>query len=276
MPELPEVETVRRGLAPAMEGHILVQAKMNRPNLRFPFPDGFGQRLIGKTVKSLSRRAKFLLVTLDDNTVLITHLGMSGSFRIHKLPPPPLNKHDHVVFSISNGYEIRYNDPRRFGFMDLTTKAEMLKHPMLAKLGPEPINPGLSGPEMAVRLKGRAAPIKSALLDQSVIAGIGNIYASEALFMAGISPMCKANSVKGKRAEKLAVALQEVLMKAIKAGGSSLRDHRQASGELGYFQHNFQVYARAGKPCPVCGPCVLVKKVTQSGRSTFFCSRCQS
>jgi len=275
MPELPEVETVRRGLAPAMEGHVLVQAKMHRPNLRFPFPDGFGQRLIGKTVKSLSRRAKFLLITLDDGTILITHLGMSGSFRIYAAPPPPLDKHDHVVFSISNGFEIRYNDPRRFGFMDLTTEAEMAKHPMLAKIGPEPVHPGLSGPEMAGRLKGKAAPIKAALLDQSVIAGIGNIYASEALFIAGISPKRKANSVQGKRAEKLAAAIHEVLMKAIEAGGSSLRNHRQTSGELGYFQHSFQVYGRAGKPCSVCGPGVLVRKTTQSGRSTFFCSRCQ-
>ena len=275
MPELPEVETVRRGLAPAMEGYVLLQAKMHRPNLRFPFPNDFGQRLIGKTVKSLGRRAKFLLITLDDGAVLITHLGMSGGFRIYESDPPPLDKHDHVVFNMSNGFEIRYNDPRRFGFMDLTTEAEITLHPMLSKIGPEPVHPGLSGPEMAARLKGKATPIKAALLDQSVIAGIGNIYASEVLFMAGISPKRKANNVQGKRAEKLTAAIHEVLIQAIEAGGSSLRDHRQTSGELGYFQHSFKVYGRAGKPCPVCGPSVQVSQITQSGRSTFFCSCCQ-
>ena len=275
MPELPEVETVRRGLTPALEGQVLSRVQMHRPNLRFPFPDGFGQRLTGKTVKSVGRRAKFLLITLDDGTVLISHLGMSGSFRIYEADPPTLDKHDHVVFKISNGFEIRYNDPRRFGFMDLTTEAEMHDHPMLLKIGPEPVHPGLSGPELAARLKGKAAPIKAALLDQSVIAGIGNIYACEALFRAGISPKRKAGSVQGKRAEKLAAAIQDVLLKAIEAGGSSLKDHRQTSGELGYFQHSFQVYGRAGEACSVCGPDVPISQMTQSGRSTFFCSRCQ-
>jgi formamidopyrimidine-DNA glycosylase len=275
MPELPEVETVKRGLAAAMEGHVFVRAKMHRANLRFPFPDGFGQHLIGKTVKKLDRRAKFLLIIFDDGAVLISHLGMSGSYRIYDSPPPPLNKHDHVVFNISNGCEIRYNDRRRFGFMDLTTVTEMAEHPMLSKIGPEPIFPRLSGPELAARLKGRSAAIKAALLDQSVIAGIGNIYASEALFMAGISPKRKASGVQGNRAEKLAAAIHEVLIKAIEAGGASLKDHRQTSGELGYFQHSFQVYGRVGKPCSVCGPEVLVSQITQSGRATFFCSRCQ-
>jgi formamidopyrimidine-DNA glycosylase len=275
MPELPEVETVRRGLAPAMEGQLLIRIQMHRPNLRFPFPDGFGQRLIGKTVKNVGRRAKFLLITLDDGVVLIAHLGMSGSFRIYKAAPPPIEKHDHVVFNISNGFEIRYNDPRRFGFMSLTTENEMAEHPMLSKIGPEPVYPGLTGPELAECLKCKATPIKTALLDQSVIAGIGNIYACEALFMAGISPKNKANSVKGKRAKKLALAIYEVLISAIEAGGSSLKDHRQTSGKLGYFQHSFQVYGRAGEPCFVCGPRVLISQITQSGRSTFFCSHCQ-
>ena len=275
MPELPEVETVRRGLAPAMEGHILVWVQMHRTNLRFPFPDGFGQHLIGKTVKNVGRRAKFLLITLDDGVVLIAHLGMSGSFRIYEADPPPLDKHDHVVFKISNGFEIRYNDPRRFGFMSLTTKSEMSEHPMLSKIGPEPVHPGLTGPELTARLKSKASPIKTALLDQSVIAGIGNIYACESLFMAGISPMRKANQVMGKHAKKLAIAINEVLIKAIEAGGSSLKDHHQTSGKPGYFQHSFQVYGRAGEPCSVCGPDVLISQITQSGRSTFFCSHCQ-
>ena len=275
MPELPEVETVRRGLAPAMEGYVLVRVQMYRPNLRYPFPDGFGQRLIGKTVKSIGRRAKFLLITLDDGTVLITHLGMSGSFRIYEATPPPLDKHDHVVFNVSNGFEIRFNDPRRFGFMDLITKDEIAKYPMLSKIGPEPVHPGLSGPELIERLKGKSASIKATLLDQSVIAGIGNIYASESLFLAGISPKRKASSVQGKQAEKLAKAINEVLLKAIEVGGSSLNDHRQTSGELGYFQHSFKVYGQVGKPCSFCGPDFLIKKTIQSGRSSFFCSRCQ-
>jgi formamidopyrimidine-DNA glycosylase len=275
MPELPEVETVRRGLAPAMEGRKLVRVQMHRPNLRFPFPDDLGQRLIGKKVKNLGRRAKFLLITLVDGTILITHLGMSGSFRIFKTNPPPLDKHDHVVFNISNGFEIRYNDPRRFGFMGLTTEAEIAGHPMLSKIGPEPVYPGVSGSELAARLEGKSAPIKTALLDQSVIAGIGNIYASEALFMAGISPKRKASNVQGKRAENLAEAIKEVLLKAIAAGGSSLKNHHQTSGELGYFQHSFRVYGRAGKLCTICGSGVVVNQIIQSGRSTFFCSRCQ-
>jgi formamidopyrimidine-DNA glycosylase len=275
MPELPEVETVRRGLAPALEGHTLSRVQMYRPNLRFPFPDGFGQRLTGKTVKSVERRAKFLLITLDDGTVLISHLGMSGSFRIYEADPPALDKHDHVVFQVSNGFEIRYNDPRRFGFMDLTTESEMPDHPMLLKIGPEPVHPGLTGSELAERLKNKVAPIKAALLDQRVIAGIGNIYACEALFMAGISAKRKASTVQGGRADKLAAAIQEVLLKAIEAGGASLKDHRQTSGELGYFQHSFQVYGRAGEACSVCVPDVPISKMTQSGRSTFFCPRCQ-
>jgi len=275
MPELPEVETVRCGLAPALEGHTLARVQMRRADLRFPFPEGFGQRLTGKRVKRVGRRAKFLLIELDDETVLISHLGMSGSFRIYEQDPPELDKHDHVVFVTSQGTEIRYNDPRRFGFMDLTTQSEMVDHPMLKKIGPEPIHPGLDGAALATRLKDRAAPIKAALLDQSVIAGIGNIYACEALFMAGISPRRKAGSVQGGRAVKLAEAIQQVLLEAIEAGGSSLKDHRQTSGELGYFQHKFQVYGRAGDSCSRCGPAVQIKQINQSGRSTFFCSRCQ-
>ena len=275
MPELPEVETVRRGLAPALEGQTLERVQMRRADLRFPFPEGFGQRLTGKRVKTVGRRAKFLLIELDDETVLISHLGMSGSFRIYETNPPELDKHDHVIFVTSEGTEIRYNDPRRFGFMDLTMQSEMAKHPMLEKIGPEPVYPGLDGAGLAERLKGRAAPIKAALLDQRVIAGIGNIYASEALFMAGISPRRKAASVQGGRALKLADAIQKVLLKAIEAGGSSLKDHRQTSGELGYFQHHFQVYGRAGETCPNCGPTVQIKQIMQSGRSTFFCSSCQ-
>lgn len=275
MPELPEVETVRRGLAPVLEGSRLERVQLRRADLRFPFPDGFGQRLTGRRVKSVERRAKYLLIHLDDGTVLISHLGMSGSFRIYEGASPVLDKHDHVIFITSGGHEVRYNDPRRFGFMDLTTEDEMPTHKMLEKIGPEPVFPGLDGPGLAARLHGRAAPIKAALLDQKVIAGIGNIYACEALFMAGISPKRKAQSVQGKRAEKLAGAIQDVLLSAIDAGGSSLKDHRQPTGELGYFQHQFRVYGRAGEPCPGCGDGVTIKQINQSGRSTFFCSSCQ-
>lgn len=275
MPELPEVETVRRGLAPVLEGQRLERVQIRRADLRFPFPDGFGQRLTGRTVKSVGRRAKYLLIALDDETVLISHLGMSGSFRIYLEDAPELDKHDHVVFVTSDGKEVRYNDPRRFGFMELTTTSELADHKMLHKIGPEPVFPGIDGKELAARLSGRAAPIKAALLDQSVIAGIGNIYACEALFNAGISPKRKAASIKGARAAKLATAIKEVLLKAIDAGGSSLKDHRQPSGELGYFQHEFHVYGRTGDPCPKCGDGVTIKQMVQSGRSTFFCSRCQ-
>jgi len=275
MPELPEVETVRRGLMPVLEGRRLERVVLNRQNLRFPFPDGFGQALTGRRVSSVERRAKFLLITLDSDMVLIAHLGMSGSFRIFESDPPPPDPHDHVVFLTSDGVEIRYNDPRRFGFMDICPRVGLDDYPMLKKLGPEPVNPGISGELLGRRLKGKGSPIKAALLDQSTVAGIGNIYACEALFMAGISPRRKAATVQGKRAEILARAIEGVLVLAIKAGGSSLRDHRQPSGELGYFQHSFQVYGCVGEPCPRCRGDTLIKQIVQSGRSTFFCSRCQ-
>jgi len=275
MPELPEVETVKRGLAPVLEGRSLERVQLRRENLRFPFPDGFGQRLTGKQVKSVSRRAKFLMITLEDGTILVSHLGMSGRFRIFEDNPPPLDTHDHVIVQTSDGVEIRYNDPRRFGFMDLTSESELGDYPMLNRLGPEPVNPGLDGKALAARLAGRGAPIKAALLDQGVIAGIGNIYACEALHMAEISPRRKSRTVQGNRAERLAESIQDVLTRAIEAGGSSLRDHRQPSGELGYFQHRFQVYGRTGEACPRCGEDHPIGQIVQSGRSTFFCSRCQ-
>jgi formamidopyrimidine-DNA glycosylase len=275
MPELPEVETVRGGLAPVLEGRVLERIILRRENLRFPFPDGFGQQLTGKRVSSVDRRAKFLLIRMDDDTVLIAHLGMSGSFRIYAGERPALDAHDHVIMLTSDGVEIRYNDPRRFGFMDICAASDLADYPMLKKLGPEPVNPAIDGKILGERLKGRGSPIKAALLDQSIVAGIGNIYACEALFMAGISPRRKAATVQGGRADKLAKAIEKVLSLAIKAGGSSLKDHRQPSGELGYFQHNFQVYGAKGAPCPRCGDGIFIRQIVQSGRSTFFCSRCQ-
>ena len=275
MPELPEVETVRRGLMPAMQGQRLDAVIPRRPDLRFPLPDGFGQRLTGRTVVDIRRRAKFLMVDLDSPDVLIAHLGMSGSFRLGAQAFPE-EKHDHVIFKMSGGGEVHYNDPRRFGFMDLWPAADLANHPMLAKLGPEPLDDdAFSGPVLAARLKDKKTPIKAALLDQGVVAGVGNIYACEALYRAGISPKRLAHTVQGARAEKLALAVKAVLTDAIASGGSSLRDHIRPDGELGYFQHSFDVYGRTGEACAnaACGAPIL--QIPQAGRSTFYCSRCQ-
>lgn len=272
MPELPEVETVRCGLEPALKGRRLERVVTHRPNLRFPLPDGFGQRLTGRRVTDVRRRAKFLILPLDSGEALIAHLGMSGSFRLGN-KPFPVETHDHVVFTVEGGGEVHYNDPRRFGFMDLWPLAEIDAYPMLARLGPEPLGDDFDGAALAVRLKGKHTPIKAALLDQQVVAGVGNIYACEALFRAGISPKRLAHTVQGGRAEKLAQAVKDVLREAIASGGSSLRDHIRPDGELGYFQHNFQVYGRTGEPCPGCGR--PIQQIVQSGRSTFYCPRCQ-
>jgi formamidopyrimidine-DNA glycosylase len=276
MPELPEVETVCRGLRPVLEGHRLVRVILRRPDLRFPLPDGFGQRLTGRRVSAVGRRAKFMLFTLDDGWVAIGHLGMSGRMRIHdKGPLPPEEPHDHVIFETDAGAVIRFNDPRRFGFFDLVEAADLAGCRWFAGFGPEPLDDAFDGPALAGRLAGKATPLKAALLDQRVVAGLGNIYVSEALFMAGLSPRRKAGTVGPARAERLVGAIKAVLQRAIAAGGSSLRDHRQPNGELGYFQHDFQVYDREGEPCPRCGPAHPVKRMVQSGRSTFFCSHCQ-
>ena len=281
MPELPEVEIVRRGLAPVLEGQRLSRVIQRRPDLRFPFPDRFVERLTGRRVVSVDRRAKFLLVSLDDGQVLVGHLGMSGQMtifdRTDTLPAPGL--HDHVVFETESGATVIFTDPRRFGFFDLVYPGELETHKMLCKLGPEPLSNAFSGPLLALALKGLNSPIKTALLDQRVVAGLGNIYVSEALFRSGLSPRRKARNVQGGRAKKLVAMIRDILLEAIKAGGSTLRDHRQTSGELGYFQHNFAVYGRTGKACPGCD-CNIAKtgginKITQSGRSTFYCSRRQ-
>lgn len=272
MPELPEVETVRRGLEPAMLGRRLARVQARRPDLRFPLPQGFGQRLTGRTVTGVDRRAKFLVLPLDSGEALIAHLGMSGSFRLGgtSFPAEP---HDHVIFTMDDGGEVHFNDPRRFGFMDLWPTAELDRHPMLAKLGPEPLDDAFNGPALALRLKGKRTPIKAALLDQGVVAGVGNIYASEALFRAGISPKRLAHTVQGGRADRLAAAVKAVLADAIASGGSSLRDHIRPDGELGYFQHSFDVYGRAGEPCAACGR--PIRQIVQAGRSTFYCPHCQ-
>ena len=276
MPELPEVETVRRGLTDILEGRRLHRVQAMRPDLRFPLPENFEGRLSGRQVEKLARRGKYLLIHLQERLTLIAHLGMSGRFRIFNTSPPPLERHDHVVFEAEGGISVRFNDPRRFGFMDLADTDTLAGHKMLKNMGPEPLANDFNGPVLAAALKGRKSPIKAALLDQSVIAGMGNIYVSEALFRAGLSPKRKSGTVQGGRAENLARAIRDVLNEAIAAGGSSLRDHRQPSGELGYFQHSFAVYGCTGQPCPgcTCDPTRTggIRRITQSGRSTFYCA----
>jgi formamidopyrimidine-DNA glycosylase len=279
MPELPEVETVRLGLEKVLVGHRLSEVRIMRPNLRFPFPDGFQDALKNKRVERLNRRGKYLLVELDSLMTLVAHLGMSGRFKIFLSNPPELEIHDHVLFEIEGGASVRFNDPRRFGFMDLLETNKLKDSDILKNMGPEPLENEFSAPDLIKRLRGRRSPIKIVLLDQSVVAGLGNIYVSEALFRAGLSPKRLASNIHSGRAEALVFAIRKVLLEAISAGGSSLRDHRQPSGELGYFQHYFSVYGRAGKACPGC-ICDIkktggIKKIVQSGRSTFYCARKQ-
>jgi formamidopyrimidine-DNA glycosylase len=300
MPELPEVETVRRGLQPAMEGAKIVHAEARRKDLRFPFQKDFVARLEGQTVTGLGRRAKYLLADLASGDVLLMHLGMSGSFRVvagkSKSVPGkfhhPRNEeraHDHVLFHMSSGATIIFNDPRRFGYMKIFARDRIEDEPLLQGLGPEPLGNEFDAAMLARACFNKKTSLKAALLDQRVVAGLGNIYVCEALFRAHLSPRrlaatlaTKAGQRKGvaggeptDHAKRLVSAIHAVLNQAIKAGGSSLRDHRQTSGELGYFQHSFQVYDREGKKCesPGCGG--IVRRFTQNGRSTFWCPKCQ-
>ncbi len=273
MPELPEVETVCRGLRKPLEGRVLVRVVQRRPDLRFPIPKRFPERLLNRTVLRVERRAKFILMTLDDDTVLIAHLGMSGRMTIlEAAEAPPPGKHDHVEFETDQGAIIRYCDPRRFGMMDLTTVSALDSHKMLKLLGPEPLGNAFNAEVLNEALEGKRTPIKAALLDQRNVAGLGNIYICEALHRASISPKRSARTIPGKRAERLVREIRAVLREAIEAGGSSLRDYVQASGDLGYFQHNWQVYGREGEPCrfPECTG--TVRRIVQSGRSTFYCA----
>jgi formamidopyrimidine-DNA glycosylase len=279
VPELPEVETVCRGLAAKLEGRRLHRVIQRRPDLRFSLPPRFAERLQGRRVDRVYRRAKFILIRLDDDNILLGHLGMSGRMIVGAAPVTEFDSHDHVVFETDDGTAIRFNDARRFGSLHLVSAAEIDRHPLLATLGPEPLGNGFNGPVLAVALKGKKTPIKSALLDQRVVAGIGNIYASESLFYAGISPRRMARTVQGERAERLATAIKRVLTEAIAAGGSSLRDFVQTNGELGYFQHRWAVYEREGQPCPGC-TCDStrgggIRRIVQSGRSTFYCPKRQ-
>lgn len=285
MPELPEVETVRRGLAPFMEGAVISRVELRRPDLRFPLPAGFVQRLSGSRIETLDRRGKYLIAGLSTGESLIMHLGMSGRFTVDAgtarrpgrfaIARSSDARHDHVVFHIESGERavVTYNDPRRFGFMDIALKGGLESCRHFKDMGPEPLGNGFSADVLNGSLAGRTGPVKTALLDQRVVAGLGNIYACEALYRARISPRRRAGSVAGKRGERLHAAIVSVLRDAIEAGGSSLRDFAGANGDLGYFQHRFDVYDREGKACPSCGG--TVSRIVQSGRSTFFCGRCQ-
>lgn len=275
MPELPEVETVRRGLKPVLVGRRLLRVMVRRPDLRTPFPADFARRLEGRVVTAVERRAKYLLIRLDDAQVLIIHLGMTGRFDIVHGVPPPAGPHDHVDLTVEGATTARFHDPRRFGSMDLTTTADLPAHPGLAKLGPEPLDRAFTGRALAARLAGRAGPLKTVLLDQGVVAGLGNIYVSESLFKAGLSPLRQARSVTGAAADRLVSAIKTVLRAAIRAGGSTLRDYRRANGELGMFQHRFAVYDREGLPCPGCDCKKGIKRLVQAGRATFYCARRQ-
>ena len=272
MPELPEVETVRRGLALRMEGRRIARLTLNRPDLRLPIPADLRAKVEGRRVERLGRRAKYILLHLEDGGVVIAHLGMSGRMVLSEpgaaAPPDP---HDHVLFTLEDGAELRFNDARRFGMLDYAPAGEIESHPFFAHLGPEPLGNAFNGPTLAAKLAGKATPIKAALLDQRVVAGLGNIYVSESLYYAGLSPRRIAATVVGPRAERLAAAIRAVLERAIAAGGSSLRDYVQASGELGYFQHQWAVYGKEGERCPDCRCRTGIRRIVQSGRSTFYC-----
>ena len=282
MPELPEVETVRRGLAPVMEGQRIERAEVNRPDLRWPFPERMAERLTGAEVRGLRRRSKYILADLNSGETLLIHLGMSGRMLIsgdplglfvHDHPAP--EKHDHVVFHMANGARVTFNDPRRFGAMDLMETATADAHKLLAPIGPEPLGNAFNEAYLVAKLKDKNTPIKAALLDQRIVAGLGNIYVCEALYRAGISPKRRAGAISKARVAALVPIIRQVLQDAIESGGSSLRDFRQADGELGYFQHRFDVYGREDEPCRKDTCQGTVKRLVQSGRSSFYCGRCQ-
>jgi formamidopyrimidine-DNA glycosylase len=278
MPELPEVETVRRGLVPKLVGRRIVRVLQRRKDLRVPLPARFPARLEGRSVLAIDRRAKYLLMRLDDGHTLITHLGMSGRMTLHdagSAAEHPFERHDHVIFDTDDGWQVRFNDARRFGLMLLEPDTALSGHKLFKGLGPEPLDDAFDGAALAARLKGRRTPIKAALLDQKTLVGVGNIYACEALFLAGISPRRSAHTVQGERADRLVTAIKQVLLRSIEDGGSTLRDHVQPGGELGYFQTRFNVYDRTGALCVTRGCGRPVRRLVQAGRSTFYCAHCQ-
>jgi formamidopyrimidine-DNA glycosylase len=282
MPELPEVETVMRGLAPSMTGAVITNAHVNRPNLRWPFPENMADRLTGQRVERLTRRSKYILATLNGGETLLIHLGMSGRILVSGDPlgqfvhdHPAQQKHDHVVLEFDNGARVTFNDPRRFGAMDLIETAELDDHPLLKVLGPEPFSNSFNESYLGQRISNKKSPIKSVLLDQSVVAGLGNIYVCEVLYKTGIHPARLANDISPQETAKLIPTIRTVLEAAIQAGGSSLRDFRQADGELGYFQHSFDVYGREQEKCKNTECSSKIERLVQSGRSSFFCPSCQ-
>lgn len=282
MPELPEVETVRRGLLPAMEGEVIEQAEVRRDGLRWKFPENMAARLTGARVNALRRRSKYILADLDTDETLIIHLGMSGRMQVSGVKIGDFfhdhqeqQKHDHVVLHMSGGGRVTFNDARRFGAMDLAATNSVQKHKMLAGLGPEPLGNDFHEDLLKEKFSGRKTPVKSALLDQKIVAGLGNIYVCEVLNRVGIVPTRPVGKIDAAEISTLVPTIREVLSEAIEAGGSSLKDYRQADGELGYFQHSFKVYGREGEACQTSGCGGEISRITQSGRSTFFCAQCQ-
>jgi formamidopyrimidine-DNA glycosylase len=283
LPELPEVETVRRGLEPVLLGHAITGADVRRPDLRWPFPPRLAERLTGARIEALGRRSKYLLAPLDRGETLIIHLGMTGRILVSGAqigafhhPQPASAKHDHLVLHLEGGARVTLNDARRFGAVDLWPSASIEGHRLLAGLGPEPLGNGFDSPYLADRLANRLAPVKAVLLDQRAVAGLGNIYVCEALWRARVSPLRPARDVSAGEVEAIVAAVRAVLLEALEAGGSSLRDYRRADGELGYFQHSFAVYGREGDPCPRPGCAGTVARTVQSGRSSFYCPACQT
>jgi len=282
MPELPEVETVRRGLIPAMEGQVITKAEVNRPDLRWKFPENMAERLTGKTVIGLRRRSKYILADLSSGETAIIHLGMSGRMMVSGVQlgefyveHPAAQKHDHVKLEMGNGAQVVFNDARRFGHIDLADTRRLEEHWLIEHIGPEPLGNQFDAEYLTQKLAKRMSPIKTALLDQKLVAGLGNIYVCEVLHRAGIAPTRKAANISAKRVASLVPIIRDVLQEAIDAGGSSLRDYRQADGELGYFQHSFRVYDQEDNPCRTDQCTGVVSRIVQAGRSTFYCAQCQ-
>jgi formamidopyrimidine-DNA glycosylase len=278
MPELPEVETVMRGLQSRLEGRRIVSAVAHRPDLRWKLPVDLAQRLTGARVIGFRRRGKYILMRLEGGSTVLLHLGMSGRMVLTPVRPNQPVLHEHLVLETDDGWRVGFVDPRRFGSVDLVPTAHEERHRLLAELGPEPLEPAFTMASLSASLAGKRTPIKAALLDQKVVAGLGNIYVCEALFRAKLSPLRSAHTVPGTRAARLVPAIQDTLREAIAAGGSSLRDYVQPDGELGYFQHAWKVYGHEGEPCERCPgkpACPGVRRITQSARSTFYCSRTQ-
>ncbi len=278
MPELPEVETVMRGLRARLEGRRIVHAVAHRPDLRWPLPAGLARRLTGARVLGFRRRGKYILIRLDGGDSVLLHLGMSGRMLVEKAGRNEVTPHEHLVLETDEGWRVGFVDPRRFGSVDLVPTAQEDAHKLLSALGSEPLDAAFSAASLSDALVGKRTPIKAALLDQKIVAGLGNIYVCEALFRAGISPLRSAHTIPGARAARLVPAIKETLTEAIAAGGSSLRDYVQPDGELGYFQHAWKVYGHEGEPCERCPgkpACQGIRRIVQSGRSTFYCPRVQ-